>query len=280
MLSADEKEKAAVIERLRPDFIIEQAEFLEGGLSNRCMKLTAEDGGQYVWRPESASAKAFGLSRHNEFEALTIASKAGLTVPPVKRYPEGLLNPWIEGETMTEASLDIAATLQAKIHEMPALSNTFDPFDKGLVYFSNLSVSSLNDSLKAVHEHFQKHRFTSGLPLATCHYDLGHYNFIRQKNGEIKVIDWEYAAFGDPAMDLVMTSLANGLELETLVNRYCQIRRIDSVADWQRACRQWLPVANYLGALWYALGFELYGDEIYRERSAFFLAKVEGHMAV
>ncbi|USH01261.1 phosphotransferase [Grimontia kaedaensis] len=278
MLSADEKEKAAVIERLWPDFIIEQAEFLEGGLSNRCMKLTANEGGQYVWRPEAASTKAFGLSRDNEFEALTLASTAGLTVQPVKRYPEGLLNPWIEGETMTEASLDIAATLQVKVHELPPLSNTFDPFDKGLVYYSNLSASSLNDSLNAVHEHFQTHRFTSGLPLTTCHYDLGYYNFIRQNDGEVKVIDWEYAALGDPAMDLVMTSLANGLDLETLVNRYCQIRRIDSVADWLDACRKWQPVAAYLSVLWFALGYELYGEGIYQERSAFFLRQLEAHI--
>ncbi|WP_325892961.1 phosphotransferase [Grimontia sp. NTOU-MAR1] len=275
MLSADEKEKAAVIERLRPDFIVAQAEFLEGGLSNRCMKLTSEDGRQFVWRPEAASVKAFGLSRDNEFEALRVAAKAGLAAQPVKRYPEGLLTPWIEGDTMTEASLSVAASLQAKIHELPPLSNVFDPFDKGLVYFDSLSEASKTDSLNAVHGHFQNHRFTSGFPLTTCHYDLGYYNLISQKGGKIKVIDWEYAALGDPTMDLVMTSLANGLVLETLVNRYCQIRRIDSVADWQDACRTWQPVAGYLGALWYALGYELFGEEIYQARSTFFLMQLE-----
>lgn len=95
---------------------------------------------------------------------------------------------------------------------------------------------------------------------------MGGYNLIQLADGSVKVIDWEYAALGDPALDIVMTSLANGGELETLVNHYCLTRRIPNVEQWQDMAKRWLPVATYLGALWYALGFELYGEALYRER--------------
>ncbi|WP_281173700.1 phosphotransferase [Enterovibrio calviensis] len=260
-------DKAAVVQRLRPHFIIEDAQWLEGGLSNRCMKLLASDGRQFVWRPSGRPTQVFGLSRQNEHDALLIASAAGLTSKPVALYPEGLLNEWVKGEVVETISLSSLASLQAKIHALPALANRFDPFEKGAHYFRCLSTESLTEDVVAIHQHFQRNAFKSGLPLTTSHYDLGVYNLIRQPNDEVKIIDWEYAALGDPALDLVMTSFANDVDLETLVDRYCQIRRIQNVGLWQATCKQWVPVANYLGLLWFLLGFELYGLLIYQERA-------------
>lgn len=278
LLTQEDNDKAAVIETLRPDFIVVDARYLSGGLSNRCLKLTAEDGRQFVWRPEAASARAFGLSRSHEFNALKTASEQELAAPPVKYFNNGLLNPWVDGFTLENVSLETIVSLQARVHGLPPLNNCFDPFDKGAVYFNSLEKAFKSPRLIALHRHFQAHRFSSGLELTTCHYDLGYYNLVQEKSGGIKILDWEYAAFGDPALDLVMTSLANGLELETLVDRYCHIRRIKAVEKWQSACVRWQPVADYLGALWYALGFQLYGEPLYQKRGDEFLAKAEASL--
>lgn len=270
----DDIDMAAVAERLRPDFIITHAEYLSGGLSNRCMKLTADTGEQFVWRPQAASTEAFGLSRRDEYNTLCIASGAGLAGAPAKLYPEGLLNHWLEGDVLEHVDAGLAANLAAKVHALPLLGNAFDPFDKGVGYFSQLSTHSKTADLCAVHQYFQQHRFVTGLAMTTCHYDLGYYNLIRQPGGELQVIDWEYAALGDPSFDLVMTSLANDIELETLVNHYCQNRRIENVEQWQTYCQRWLPVAQYLGLLWFALGFELYGYDLYQERRDLYLSQL------
>ncbi|MDD1794777.1 phosphotransferase [Enterovibrio makurazakiensis] len=267
-----ELDKAAVVERLRPHFIIENAQWLEGGLSNRCMKLSGSDGREFVWRPNGQPTKIFGLSRQNEHDALLIASQMGLTSRPVALYPEGLLNEWVKGDVLVSAELDMLAELQAKVHELPALTNRFDPFEKGQHYFRCLSSDSLTHDVVSIHQYFQRSAFKSDLTLTTSHYDLGAYNLIRQPNGEVKVIDWEYAALGDPALDLVMTSIANDVDLETLVNRYCQKRRIENVELWHKTCERWLPVAHYLGLLWFLLGFELYGLPLYQERAFQLLA--------
>ncbi|MEZ8143512.1 phosphotransferase [Enterovibrio sp. FF113] len=262
-----EQEKAAVIQRLRPDFIIHDAQLLDGGLSNRCMKLSASDGRQFVWRPKSEATKVFGLSRQHEHDALLIASESGLAASPIALYSDGLLNAWVQGEVLDGIALDSIAILQAKVHDLPLLANRFDPFEKGLHYFSHLSPTLMSDDIKAIHCHFQHHAFKSELALTTCHYDLGYYNLIKCPAGELKIIDWEYAALGDPALDLVMTSLANDIELETLVNHYCRIRRMDNVALWQETCARWLPVAYYLGVLWFSLGYQLYGQPLYQDRA-------------
>ncbi|WP_407332940.1 phosphotransferase [Enterovibrio sp. 27052020O] len=243
------------------------------------MKLSASDGRQFVWRPNSHATKAFGLSRQDEHDALLIASASGLAASPVALYSDGLLNTWVEGEVLDSIDLDSIALLQAKVHDLPLLANQFDPFAKALHYFSRLSCTSISDDIKTIHSHFQRHAFKSDLSLTTCHFDLGYYNLIKCPDGELNIIDWEYAALGDPALDLVMTSLANGVELETLVNRYCRIRRIDNVEQWQETCARWLPVAHYLGALWFLLGYQLYGEPIYLERALRFTSVLKENLS-
>ncbi|PKF51052.1 phosphotransferase [Enterovibrio nigricans] len=273
-----ENEKAALVSLLQPYLIVDNVEALVGGLSNLCMKVTDDSGKSYVWRPNGHSTDAFGLNRATEYEALTFASKVGIASAPAYLLDEGLLNPWVDGEMLQSAEFDLTARLLADVHALPPMSLHFDPFVKGAYYYSQLTPSSVDRSISQIHTYFQNHVFVSGLPLTTCHYDLGYYNVIRTPEGSVSLIDWEYAALGDPAMDIVMTSLANGFELETLVDRYCQIKGIADKERWLMHCQRWLPVADYLGVLWYALGYELYGLDIYKERKHFFQRKVEDYI--
>ncbi|KXF82018.1 thiamine kinase [Enterovibrio coralii] len=263
---------------LRPYLIVKDVEPLDGGLSNRCMKVTDENGNSYVWRPNGPSTRAFGLNRADEFEVLTLASEAGFSTSPTSLVQGGLLNPWVEGNTMETPEFDVILDLLVKVHQLPKMSFHFDPFEKGAYYYSQLSPSSRDRSIADIHTYFQSHAFVTGLPLTTCHYDLGYYNVIRKPDGQISLIDWEYAALGDPAMDIVMTSLANEFDLETLVESYCQTKGIEEKSLWLEHCRRWQPVADYLGLLWYALGYELYGDELYEERKRFFQSKLQEHI--
>ncbi|MDD1782867.1 phosphotransferase [Enterovibrio sp. ZSDZ35] len=273
-----EKEKAALVTMLRPYLIVQELEFLDGGLSNRCVKVTDDNDVSYVWRPNGMSTQAFGLNRSTEFEALTLASQAGIACAPCQLIEGGLLNPWVAGETFTAPDFELTVGLLADIHALPPMSSRFDPFEKGEYYYSQLTPSSIDRSLTKIHTYFQNNAFESGLPLTTCHYDLGYYNLILTPDGNVSVIDWEYARLGDPAMDIVMTSLANGFALETFVDAYCQTKGIADKGAWLAHCQRWQPVADYLGVLWYALGFELYGLDIYRERMQFFQRKTEDYI--
>ncbi|MEZ9526317.1 phosphotransferase [Enterovibrio norvegicus] len=268
-------EKAAVIDTLRPYCIITSAEYLVGGLSNRCMVLQDAEGHRYVWRPQGEGARVFGANREHEFNALVLGYDAGLTSKPVCVIPEGLLTAWIDGDVLDSADVETVMPLLARIHEMTPPTNTFDPFEKAQHYFAHLIDSAKTDRVTKVHAHFQRHAFKSGLALTMCHYDLGYYNLIKTSNGQLSVIDWEYAALGDPALDIVMTAFANDIKLSTAVNHYCAHRRIDDVAHWMNVCEKWEPVAKYLGLLWFLLGYELYGLTLYKERAETCLHELE-----
>lgn len=267
----------AVKDKLRPFLWIKKAQYLEGGLSNRCIKLTDTKGQHYVWRPQGVAAQAFGLSRKNEFNALKIASQHALISAPVACFDEGLLTSWVEGDTLVPGliNVEMLSRLLVSVHQLPPLMPLFDPFKKAEHYFEQLSFVSKIPEIVHIHQYFQCRAFQSPLALTTIHCDLGYYNLIKQVSGEIKIIDWEYAAFGDPAFDLVLTSLANDISLNILVEHYCKIREIKDTRRWYLICERWKPVAEYLGLLWYCLGYELYGDEIYKERGNELLEKLK-----
>jgi thiamine kinase-like enzyme len=52
----------------------------------------------------------------------------------------------------------------------------------------------------------------SGIDLGICHND-GHVgNFMRNEQGEVRIIDWEYASNNDPYCDLCIFALGSGLD--------------------------------------------------------------------
>lgn len=54
------------------------------------------------------------------------------------------------------------------------------------------------------------------------------------------MIDWEYAAAGDPSLDLALTINANGLDMESAVAAYCQLRGKQDSDRWLAAVTAWL----------------------------------------
>ncbi len=271
---------SAVIEILDPYLKIKNAEYLEGGLSNRCMKLTDFCGRHYVWRPKGDSTSVFGLSRENEFNALKRASDFGLTLPPVACFDEGLLVHWIEGKPLDKREINVStlSRLLTSVHQLPDLKHKFEPFSKAEYYFQHLSSAFKTKEMKAIHHFFQSNAFESQLKLTVSHFDLGYYNLIKQDKNEIKIIDWEYSALGDPALDIVMASFANHLSLHRLVKAYCQVRGFD-VELWLSICRRWKPVAQYLALFWYSLGFELYGDKVYKNQALILLKQLKMNLS-
>lgn len=265
----------ALVEKLRPFFLIDNVQYLAGGLSNRCLKLTDVNGQHYVWRPQNNTTRIFGLSRQNEFNALTIAAQQQLSSPPVMCFDDGLLNAWVDGEQLNplDADVETISVLLAKVHGLPPLTNLFCPFQKAEHYFSQLSALSKSQDVIKMHHYFQRNAFISTLDLTTTHFDLGYYNLIKPPNGQIQIIDWEYAGLGDPALDLVMTSNANAIPLMLLIEKYCQICGFKNPQQWYLIARRWQPIADFLGVLWYLLGYQIYGENFYHEQADMLLKR-------
>ena len=249
-----------------PDYHLVSAEPLSGGLSNRCWKvvLTHKATGErhtLVWRPHSFSSQAFGVSRQHEFQVLQSTLKTScftLAPKPFALFNEGLLVDWVVGQTASiEFSLTTLMSLQVAIHQQPLPSWRLNPQHRGAHYWRYMGDATGDPQLERIHAFFQAQPVKKWFEETCCHHDLGWYNIIVAPDDRHTVIDWEYAAAGDPSLDLALTIAANQLEPSEAVDIYCQQVGVhDAVAQsrWHSAVEYWHPWCDYLAMLWFYVG--------------------------
>ncbi|MGF1682325.1 phosphotransferase [Photobacterium minamisatsumaniensis] len=251
-----------------PEYQLVTAKPLDGGLSNRCwyIELKHRHTGcnhQLVWRPTSSATSAFALSRQHEYQLLT-GIPAQLAPQPFALLNDGLLVEWVRGETATDAlpSKNLIQ-LQVAIHQLPVPAWRLDVREKAAHYWSQIPSDVKDDTLQAIYRYFQTQSPKQWFSDTCCHHDLGWYNVIIQPGGSAKVIDWEYAAAGDPALDLALTITSNQLDPNMAIGHYCQAIGSNEVKRWQQAVAAWLPWCDFLAMLWFYVGCRLWQDTSY-----------------
>ncbi|WP_161569652.1 phosphotransferase [Veronia nyctiphanis] len=277
-LSHDE---AAVVELLRPYLSIRDVQPLAGGLTNRCLKLTDEHGKHYVWRPQSRASDLFNIDRNREYECLTIASKHKLTSKPLINHEQGLLVEWIEGSQPTQLDVERLLKLLHRLHQLPLPRQQFHPAKQGRDYFSNLSPESERFSrLKCVHDQCQQINCMGTGQRVFCHFDFGLYNLIETPENGLQIIDFEYAAAGDPLLDIVFFCRANELDVMRVMNDYCELNNQREHEKWAGLVPNYELLSDYLSLLWFELGYQLYGLPIYEDNAKMILTELEGRLCM
>ncbi|MCM0147170.1 phosphotransferase [Photobacterium galatheae] len=267
-------------------FDVIQARPLGGGLSNRCWQLTLKPASSFsscantdntllaVWRPVSPASLAFGVDRNHEYQILSAIQHTGLSPAPVARTDSGILVAWIEGETFKQPpSMKELMAVQTQVHRLPVPKWRLEVQQRAEHYLKSVHPKDRHAGFERVCDKFfrqiPKSRFTE----TCCHHDLGYYNLIRQSDGRVLVIDWEYAAAGDPMLDLALTIQANSLNVRQAANAYAQQMGYDA-EDVSEAVLQWLPWCDFLAMLWYYAGANLWQDESYRLEAEALFAKL------
>lgn len=252
-----------------PDLEILSARPLTGGLSNRCWVLElcntqTSTCSKAVWRPIAKSTRAFGLSRQHEHQVLDSLQSVAIAPRSIALLEHGLLVEWVEGEMAgDELSEQDLLQLQVDIHALPVPHWRLDVQEKAAHYWQQIPGKYKSPSLQQLFHHYQQLPSQAWFDDTCCHHDLGRYNIICQPDGNKRVIDWEYAAAGDPSLDLALTISANGLDVERVVATYCQLQGRQDSERWLAAVRDWLPWCDYLAMLWFYVGASLWQDRTY-----------------
>jgi thiamine kinase-like enzyme len=207
-------EAAAVVERLwpgRPATIID----LSGGITNRNYRVDV-DGSAYVLRMGGQHTDLLGIDRVTEHAASLRAAEIGVG-PEVVAFvqPEGwLVTRFIEGRSVPPEQIRLrdgigrVAAVLRRIHGAAPIPGRFDAHAVVEQYrleaqAHGVSVPSEFADAHAVAERIRRARGPQAQ--VPCHNDLLNANFL--DDGEIRIVDWEYAGMGDRFFDLANLSV-------------------------------------------------------------------------
>jgi thiamine kinase len=200
-------------------------------------------GRDFVLRLDKPAAAELGLDRHNEKLVLSALATGGFAPPPV--YFDAAagvcLRPWVPGRSWSEdelrrpGNLSALAALLRRLHGLPAAGRDFEPLNAARRYAAALASSRAEELLGQADEIYQG--LQHGAPTALCHNDLLAQNILHpgDAGGPLALIDWEYAAVGDPFFDLAVVVQHHGLAADLaagFLNAYRQGKTSDG--DRQR----------------------------------------------
>ena len=204
----------AAVERLWPDrgaLVVP----LSGGITNHNFKVDV-NGQMFVLRMGGAETGLLGIDRQVEYEANRRAAEVGVG-PEVAGFvkDEGwLVTRFIDGRPIPLEEFRQPDTIRRvvdalrKFHDSAPIPGRFDAHTVVEEYRREAEAHGVTipDAYSGAHAMSERVRLLRGpQPTVPCHNDLLNANFL--DDGEIKIVDWEYAGMGDRFFDLANLSV-------------------------------------------------------------------------
>jgi len=166
---------------------------------------------QFVLRLDKPEAARLGLDRDNERVVCEAIAAAGLT-PSYVYFDTAAgvcLRPFIPGRSLCRDDLLKRATLERlagvlrRLHRLPPVGARFDVAGAIRRYSAQLATPQAT-ALAGRAAGLLAEIECDSAALALCHNDLVAENMLETGEGAVLLIDWEYAAVGDPYFDLAV----------------------------------------------------------------------------
>lgn len=174
---------------------------------------------------------------------------------------------WLPGDVVTEVHFtrlnqhgDLAR-LVARLHQRPLSGYLLNLHRQFARYWQQLDRRRLTPVWLRLHQRFLQTRQPSPLKIAPLHMDIHPGNLIAQGEG-VRLIDWEYAADGDIALEIAALFRGNAwsaADQQHFLQHYSQ----ESYKDLPLLSAQvqrWLPWVDYLMLLWFEVRWQQTGD--------------------
>ncbi len=226
------------------------------GLTACSQQIQLASGERFVLRRQNERATAFGINYAQEAQILRYLTRLSF-IPKVYYHNENSsLLTWIEGNTanrFTSSLLNKLALQLAELHLFP-IDESLPKLDlTERCQFLWQKLSAQQQATLGFRPPFQTIQpFTS----AICHHDLHLGNFI-EKNDRLYLIDWEYSAVSDPALEIAMLFNANAKVLNEqqqaeFLRLYLQATQFDEKRFKQKMA-EYHSAINQLNQLWFAI---------------------------
>jgi len=205
---------SAAVDRLWPDRGARVIP-LSGGITNHNFKVEVH-GQAFVLRMGGAKTSMLGIDRQAEHQASLRAAEVGVG-PEVAGFFEDegwLVTRFIDGRPISPEAMRkpqtirrVAAALR-RFHDAAPIPGRFDAHAVVELYHDEALEQGVEipDAYGAAHAMSSRIRHARGpQPQVPCHNDLLNANFL--DDGEIRIVDWEYAGMGDRFFDLANFSV-------------------------------------------------------------------------
>ncbi|MDW5499638.1 phosphotransferase [Pseudomonas lundensis] len=235
------------------------------GLTGESWRIEGE-GVQLLARQQSTEKSALGVSRRREARVLCRVGK-GVGPQVLAQNNQWIILQWLEGDVVTEAAFTQLnecgelAKVMAGLHRQPLTGYSLNLHRQFAHYWQQLDRRRLTPAWLRLHQHFLHRRQPTPLKRAPLHMDIHPGNLIAQGEN-LRLIDWEYAADGDIALDIAALFRGNvwspGSQ-QRFLQYYARIGYRDLpllTAQVQR----WLPWVDYLMLLWFEVRWQQTGD--------------------
>lgn len=190
---------------------------LTGGITNENFRIEV-NGDVFVLRIPGADTELLGIVRTTECAVSQSAGDIG--IGPEVFYviePEGyLVTSYIDGKLPPPKELGLPRNIRRvaeavhRVHKMDSIPQTFSPFrviedSAEIACRFNVDFPEnfdwLVEEMNVAETALKKSPYIPRL----CHNDLLNANFL--DDGQIRILDWEYAGMGDPLFDLANFSV-------------------------------------------------------------------------
>ena len=244
---------------------------LKQGLTNLSCHF-ATDSGEYVYRHPGVGTEEM-IDRAAEVQALTLAKKIGIDNTFVFEDPEHgwkiskFLRNCRELDPHNEKELAEAMAVARKLHAQDlVLDRRFDYFEEGQSYEALLlrkgpiDIAGY-DELKAQAVRAHEFAVADGAPTCLTHNDFFNLNLLYDEDGNLNLIDWEYAGMSDYASDFgtfVVTCMLDEKEAERALELYFE--RTPTLEE-KRHCFAFVGLAGWCWYVW-SLQKESEGDNV------------------
>lgn len=245
---------------------VTSVEPIKHGLTNESW-LVRTAGDAVIVRASTVADDALLIDRRSEAQVLEEVARAGIGAPvllcdPVQRVlvTRHAGRTWTPDEAMRDANVSRVAHLLRRLHGLPIPAGV-RRVDLGAIvsgYLQTLDERGIRVTLatQAMRECAEQvaQALRRGGSECLCHNDVHHLNIV--DDGEIRLIDWEYAGAGEPLFDLASICVYHRYpkpKREQLLSEYASgLPSQASSMGWRRlelAC--WL--FDYIRDLWLAV---------------------------
>ncbi|AGO54732.1 thiamine kinase [Serratia plymuthica] len=235
------------------------------GLTGESWRIDGE-GVQLLARQQSAEKTALGVSRRREARVLRRAGE-GLGPQVLAQNNQWIILEWLAGDVVTEARFTRLnqhgelARWVTRLHRRPLSGYPLNLHNQFARYWQQLDRRRLTPAWLRLHQRFLQARLPSPLKIAPLHMDIHPGNLIAQGEG-VRLIDWEYAADGDIALEIAALFRSNAWSAanqQHFLQHYSQ-QGYNDLPLLSTQVQRWLPWVDYLMLLWFEVRWQQTGD--------------------